>query len=412
MSLTGAVLVIFASYSAQDELQVALLHLEVADFKQRYQNDPNARLPDSASIAGYVGLQDVPDTYRPLVQDLESGVFQLKQDILSELADEREIRVIVEPLGEGQPSLYFISDIPDAEADRSAETNLLYLLAIYLAINGLFGTWWASFVSRKISRPLELMTEEIRSANTDDPKTNLSAIYGDGEIGIFARTLDDKNRRITEFIQRERNVMRNVSHELRTPITVLRSSLSIVKEGPLDRSTYTVDRNMMEKVERAARDLEAMIEAFLWLGREQDKCEEPTDCSACVERAIADHAYLAEAKQLELRIDVDRRVILPCKEQIFYIAVANLVRNAFNHANAGVVSIRLSGGTFEVRNDDPGLDQRTLAHLTKPNVKGDLSDGFGLGLHIVQQICDRMSWTLKIALNSNVDSVTASIAFY
>jgi signal transduction histidine kinase len=155
-----------------------------------------------------------------------------------------------------------------------------------------------------------------------------------------------------------------------------------------------------------------MIEAFLWLGRERDNCEEPTDCSACVGRAITDHAYLAEAKQLELRIDVDRRVILPCKEKIFYIAVANLVRNAFNHANAGIVSIRLSDGTFEVRNDDPGLDQRTLAHITKPNVKGDHSDGFGLGLHIVQQICDRMSWTLKIALNPNVDGVTASIVFY
>ncbi|MEM7041691.1 MAG: HAMP domain-containing sensor histidine kinase [Pseudomonadota bacterium] len=411
MSLPGVFFVASTIVATQDYLQVSLLRSEVAAFKKLYELNPDAPLPSSASIVGYLGLEHVPDRYQSFVTGLEPGVFEFRKEGRQEDELEHEMHIMIEPLKEGGPLLYFVSKIPADQSDRSGEIRLLYLVLIYFAITGLLGLWWARFISRKISKPLELIDEGIRNSKTDDPTTNLSAISGGGEIGMIARTLDDKNRRIAAFIQRERNVMRNVSHELRTPITILKSSLAIIKERRQDHRSVRVDSRMFEKIERVSRDLEAMIEAFLWLGREQQDCEEIADCSACAERAISDHAYIAEAKKLELEVDIERQVSTPCKDQVFYIAIANLVRNAFNHANSGVVSIRLQAGMFEVRNEDPGLDPRILDYLTEPNVKGDDGDGFGLGLHIVQQICDRMSWTLKMALDRRPGGFTATINF-
>ncbi|MEM9439223.1 MAG: HAMP domain-containing sensor histidine kinase [Pseudomonadota bacterium] len=353
----------------------------------------------------------MPHRYRSFVAGLEPGVFELRKESEQEDDLEHEIHIMIEPLRENGPLLYFVSEIPADRSDRSGLVRLFYLVLIYLAITGLLGLWWARFISRRISKPLELIDEGIRNTRTDNPTTNLSAMCSEGEIGVIAKTLDERNQRIAAFIQRERNVMRNVSHELRTPITILKSSLAIIRERRHDLRSVQVDHKMFEKIERVSRDLEAMIEAFLWLGREQQDCQEFADCSACAERAISDHAYLAKAKELELEVDIERQVSTPCKDQVFYIAIANLVRNAFNHADSGAVSIRLRAGMFEVRNDDPGLDPRILDHLTEPNVKGDDGDGFGLGLHIVQQICDRMSWTLKMTLDRRSSGFTATIYF-
>ena len=57
-----------------------------------------------------------------------------------------------------------------------------------------------------------------------------------------------------------------------------------------------------------------------------------------------------------------------------------------------------------------GIDGSELENVKRPHVRGIGSKGFGLGLSIVQRVCDRFGWQFEI--ESEVDrGTTAQLIF-
>ena len=81
---------------------------------------------------------------------------------------------------------------------------------------------------------------------------------------------------------------------------------------------------------------------------------------------------------------------------LFQIALTNLVRNAIQHTASGKIRVAVTGDRVIVSDTGSGIAKKNLNFITQAHVRGDSSNGFGLGLSIVQRLCVRFAWNLKI----------------
>ena len=416
LMLLGVNFVIDGYTHGHDSLQEAIVVLEADSFIKKYLKNPNTPLPMGTTFKTYLGTTDMPSEYKTLFDGLSVGLHELEVVEKLNYDQDHEFRVLIKETKEGGPLLYFVSDIPEEEAERVLYRDATNVILFYLAFSLVLGVCLAWMFSRAISKPLESIINSVKSTAAENPSTNLSQLVKKGEVGVLAKVLDDRNKRISDFIQREKEVMRNISHELRTPITIIKSSLALLANGgeasmSMHGQASNAQNRHIDKIARATKDLESMVEAFLWLGREGDKTDVYCDATLQVEKAITDHDYLIEDKDIVFRLNIDRQVSLQCKEKLFYIASANLIRNACIHTDKGTISVTLSPNELTVIDQGPGIDPAIIDKIKQAGVKSSWSNGFGLGLHIVDQICQKMRWTLVINNNQAESGTKVSIYF-
>ena len=115
-----------------------------------------------------------------------------------------------------------------------------------------------------------------------------------------------------------------------------------------------------------------------------------------VRKAIEDNGYLIENQDIELQVMVIHDKYVKVKEEILYIAVANLIRNAFQFTSRGAITITIHESHISVRDTGMGIEKDKLDSVTESHMKGEKSQGFGLGLSIVARLCKRFGWQLVI----------------
>jgi signal transduction histidine kinase len=201
--------------------------------------------------------------------------------------------------------------------------------------------------------------------------------------------------RIATLLQSHRTLTSAISHELRTPLSRLRFSHSLAREEPdaakRDRYLARMDRDIAEmdeltselldyaRLERGAPALELQnVPAEAWL---EDVLAE----------AGGENPELLGQARVEARVGVEE---LRCEPRYMGRAVANLVRNAVQHARSSVRVLVEGDGqrtVIHVDDDGSGVPVPDRERLFEPFVRLDrsrdrTSGGFGLGLAIVRQI--------------------------
>ncbi len=381
-----------AYYDGQDSLQEAVLLYEV----ERIQRDGIAGSTSAPTghLCAFSRLDDMPAAYAALVTGLEPGLHEMDTEFGP--SRERDMAVWVGELHSSGEPLWVFFDLPDTETIPRIAGDYLELAAAYCAALVLFGGWLAATVSRRISRPLEEFAREIEQQSPGEWAGDFSMRYGEGEIGSLASALDTTIQRNRRLLERERIFMQNASHELRTPITVVRGASEVLESLP--DVGGTVGRRAVARIGRAARDMQALSEAFLWLGREPEEGSETATCSAedVVKAAMRQTIHLLENKPVEIRLTREHPLRVNCRSEFLEIAISNLLRNAFQHSKEGSVEISIEASAIEIIDQGPGLPEDSPDQVRQRNRRGPDSEGFGVGLAIVEQICERMGWRLTL----------------
>ena len=111
-----------------------------------------------------------------------------------------------------------------------------------------------------------------------------------------------------------------------------------------------------------------------------------------VSRAIDQQHYLLSGKFVDVEIHDLAKPTVCGHPQAFSIAVSNLVRNAFEHtlAGQGPITILIKEHELLVTNQVSG-DAARRHTSTEAS-----SHGYGLGLGIVQRLCERNGWSFSL----------------
>jgi signal transduction histidine kinase len=361
---------------------------EAKDFFVRHAQNANYGLPHGRNFTSwYVPTGQAPTQVPPNIARLGPGHHDLE-------ASGQQVRVERRPEG----TLYIAYDTE--RIDR-----LMYAFAVLPMGLGLIGVVAVSFLTYRVSKrlvtPVNWLARQVAAWDPRQPDIDvlaphrLPADIGSGEARQLAQALHTLGERVEAFVARERNFTRDASHELRTPLTVIRVAADLLETEQLSsRGTRSLHR-----IQRASRDMEAVIDAFLILAREADI--EPQREHFAVSDIVAEEVDkvqpLLEGKPVELRVVKRAEPELHAPSRVLAVMVGNLLSNACQYTDKGDIEVRIEEDRVSVRDTGIGMTRETLQRAFDPFYRADQDiGGMGLGLSVVRRLGERFGWPVVL----------------
>lgn len=224
-------------------------------------------------------------------------------------------------------------------------------------------------VIRKL-RPLKELERDL----THMGEGNLDVytkVYGDDEISTVAKTFNKAIKNIKELKSSRDFFIRNIMHELKTPIT----------KGKVTAELLEDDKNK-ERLKKVFNRLEVLINELASIESIISGKTEPQKKEYKI-RDLIDGAMDLMFDEKELVLENIEKTLLVDYNQ-FSIVFKNLIDNAVKYSDDQKSIIRIAENRLEFANSGEKME-KPLSVYTKPFEKTK-SDGFGLGLYIVDTI--------------------------
>jgi signal transduction histidine kinase len=355
-------------------------------YHQRYSDYPQ---PTSPYITAYIGTESMPLYVVDMIDGLAEGLHEA-------YFDEEEYHIAIQRLPGQQNLLVLLYEVSALEFTEKRKGSIRLVLVAGVLLLVAFGLWIGWLTSRKVIEPVAHLAEQVNRSGPQNLPTDLSKNFLDDEVGILAQALEQAMQRVEAFVEREQQFSRDASHELRTPVTIIKGSVELLKKK-LSRTEKSVNRPL-ERIARSVTNMENIIETLLWLSREDAAVDQNQNFAVVpvVQETIEQNRYLIGNKPVDIEFMPEDKPHLTLPAALFQIALTNLIRNAAQHTASGTIRIIVKSDRVLVADTGSGIDADDLERITQPHVRGDRSDGFGLGLSIVQRLSDRLDWGLEI----------------
>ena len=393
--LGGLITLVFV-YNTEDLIFNRLLTLEAEHFHLAASAEslPEAKLP----FATYYHDDELPEF---LMEPLEAEPG--RSEVFGLDGQHYHLRR-VEHDGLAEP-VWIVLQVEDYLVVRPVLNEIMLVLMLSILATIAVAAVLGLFLARRVTRPLRSLANEVIAVEPDHLPDDWRTRYPTDEVGQLADTLRQAFRRINDFIDREQRFTQDASHELRTPVAVIESSAEMLAKSPdTDQATALVER-----IRSAALSMHLSVDALLALAREDDRVvrNQRTAMLPIVERAVVNHASLLEDKPVGLSVEVSPDWRIAGDPAALQVLVANLISNAFRYTERGQIRIERDGADLVISDTGVGIDDALKAKITEPAVKGETSTGMGLGLSIVERLCQRCGW--RFELHSSPDGTTARL---
>jgi signal transduction histidine kinase len=357
------------------------LRAELDDYVARRGRNPRSMPPATASLQGHVVAHGAADATIPAeLRGLPPGMHSVAIDgrpyrlAISDSASER---------------FYMLFD-ETRQRDRERLFAAYMLAGIsFMTLLSAAGGWW---LAGRVIAPVTELAELVASA---DPAVSRIEDLPHDEIGD---ALTKYLARLYGFIDRERSFTAHVSHELRTPVAVIQGALEVLLDDPALSPPL---RQRLERIDRAAHDMSEIIPALLLLAREERgrTSAAPTagcDVAAIVRDSVDKHRLLVKPRGAEVELVINAAPKLDAEPALLAVVVGNLIRNALAFTPAGQIRVSLDADRLSVIDTGRGMGPEDMRRLFQRFHHGADSQGSGIGLSLVKQICDRYRWDISI----------------
>jgi two-component system sensor histidine kinase MprB len=246
-----------------------------------------------------------------------------------------------------------------------------------------------AFVARDALRPVRKLTEAAEHvAETYDLSRRID-VSGTDELSRLAASFNTMLAALEQAVAAQRQLVADASHELRTPLTSLRTNFEVLlRPGPLsDESRAKLARD----VHRQFDEMAALVGDIVELARDGESTAEEDDVRLDV--LVADAVERAErnSANVSFRLVAQPTLVRGVPARLDR-AVTNLLDNAAKWSPPGeVVDVEVAGGSVNVRDHGPGIDDDDLPFIFDRFYRSAESrsmPGSGLGLAIVRQVAE------------------------
>lgn len=362
-------------------------------------------MPKASGMSVYLDRPGAPDPDLPLrLRGARPGLHWLPTSLSG--LPRRSIYIDSRP--EGTVYLTFETRHLDRAIAWTGLVSLLLALSTTLLIS-----WLTYRISQRLVAPVSRLAYAVSRWDPRDP--DIGSIHphtidvdaGD-EVQHLSQALVGLADRIGDFVERERDFTRDASHELRTPLTVIRVATDMLIDDP---ETSARALRSLERVQRANRDMEAVIDAFLILARDVDiepQCAE-FDVIDIVRGEVERVRPLLLDKPVVIEILQEGAPRLFAPPNVLNVMLRNLLGNAVGFTERGSIQVRVGADRIEVQDTGVGMSPETLAKAFEPFYRAGNSneESKGMGLSIVHRLGDRFGW--PVTLTSQVGAGTTAV---
>jgi len=375
----------------EDVLIKRALDGEATYYWERYARDPQVPIPDTNNMTGFLmrssaDADRIPEAFRAL----KPGYHRLQHGG----------NVVLVLVSDGPPGRLFLVFNQEQVGRLAFLFGFVPLITVLLIIY--ITTWLTYRASRRALSPVITLAKAVRGWDPKHPDLaafdprNLTS-DPDGDVETLAGALHGFATRIEQLVERERNFTRDASHELRSPLTVIKVASEVLQEEELSPFAHRT----LARIERSARDMEALMEALLLLARESDTGlpEEEFLANDVVREEVERAQPLVAGRPIELRFDEPGSFVLHASPRVFAVMVGNLIRNACLYTEHGVVNVSVGESSVQVQDSGIGMSDEEVAQAFQAYFRGGRSQrgGHGVGLTIVKRLSDRFGWPVSIS---------------
>ena len=376
-----------------------MLGHELEELVVELAKNPEAQLPDTASVKAYLQSRDhlrpVPD----YLKNLDANVYHKMR------VGEKIYQIAVVDLNNDR--MYLTFDITAISLNQSLLLVLLIsgglLITIVLVVSG----FW---LFRKFLLPVSNLADEVSGIDPNDRNIHIEDKYRGYEVGMIAQAIDDFLGRLDEFVEREQSFTAAVSHELRTPIAVIGTATDLLEL----KGVTGEQQEVINRIRESTSYMGNVIEALLFFARGSHKLFEKTLPELSLPRVIIkvlrSYKEEASAKQLKLRIKLKSRLKTRMSESHMEIMLGNLIRNAIASTDAGEIKVTLFENGFSVKDTGVGIEPGEVELINKSGHLTPNHSGFGLGLYLVKSICK--AYGLKCEVQSTVGKGAEFLVYF
>ena len=253
---------------------------------------------------------------------------------------------------------------------------------------------------RRAVSPYRKLASHLHRLDLESPElaeTTLAQIANQNtDVAVMAEAVDVLTRRVSQFVNREREFTRDVSHELRTPLSVILAAADVAL---LSEDLEPKVAGQLQRISRTVRNLRAQLEALLILAREQPFELDLIDVAALAQQEI-DEARVYARQTLRLELEISGSPYVETNEQALRIILRNLLNNAVKYSEEGTVKVLLRDGNLTVSDQGVGMGATTARRFLQPFFRGGdptAQEGMGVGMAIVSRLAGRLNAKIHAA---------------
>lgn len=326
--------------------------------------------------------------------------FSHLKDGYNEIVDERGIFYAYKATQQDEE--YIV--VQEQQDFEELEEHIFNGIAAGFVFSLLPAAWLGWFLARRITTPIRRLARDVGKDPLHHTATHEN--YGNNEVGQLATVLNDTLEKLRQSLRRERLFTSDVSHELRTSLMVISTSCEVMLANP---ALQEAQRGQWSRIHGACLDMISLVETFLALAREEHQ-ETATRAITTAECAQVQYEkWLPEFNKKGLRLELVAHVHSNTRyNQVFLETVmSNLLRNALHYTEQGHARLIVDTHGFTIEDSGVGIAAEHQALILSPFTRGPTArgNGLGLGLSLVERICQRQQWTLHITSRPQEGSI-------
>lgn len=244
---------------------------------------------------------------------------------------------------------------------------------------------------RRMLHRVDAITSAAASIRPDDLSTRVPAGAPQDEVSRLAATFNNMLDRISASVNQLRTLTDSVAHDLKSPITSVRGSLEIALSLEDREQSAELVARAIEHLDRLSEVITTSLDLAEADGGALRLRKETVDLAELVQRVTELYAPAFADRHQQLVVNASAAARVRADLSLCTRMLSNLMENELRYAGTDArVSVDLSVGEnmacITVEDNGPGFATELLPRVFQRFVKGEASEGHGLGLAFVSAV--------------------------
>ena len=290
---------------------------------------------------------------------------------------------------------YYQIVITLSKASTSYLVQIISLITLTLIVGLLFVLFLTNrYILNRLWKPFYNLISQLKNYEVTE-NTGFKLLKNKvEEFDVLNKALNSMSSKVNNDFYKLKSFTENASHEMMTPLALITSKLdTLIQDETLKPEQY----ELINDIYGASNKLARLNQSLLLLVKiENNLIEDPVELNLelLISEKIRKFQELITSKQIEVIVSLQLKLIIVSK-YLIDIILNNLFSNAIRHnIQGGRIVIYLSGNTLEFQNSGSlkSLKPETIFDRFQKDQK---SEGTGLVLTIVQNVCNLYSWDVS-----------------
>jgi len=289
-------------------------------------------------------------------------------------------------------------DIVDGVIESMVKIYILLLIVV------LVGSW---LLSKRLLKPFEDTLLAIKTFDIKENEAFKLPETGTSEFKKLNNFIDQMSQKVMADYQSLKEFTENASHEIQTPISIAKGKLELLQEGDLNEE----QQRLVKEASRSLSNLSKLGNTLTLLAKidnQEFQQREKVDVGETLERLLDEYEELIHLKGINYSKKLDADVDWNIHPVLLEILITNLLNNAIKHnlVEDGFLKVNLEDGRLIIENSGKPLDHKPELLFARFKKGNQSSASLGLGLAIIQKICNVSGLKIKYVNKEQLHQLT------